>query len=165
MSLIHYVLKKKQYVIRVEWWCRSHVRFIPRSVCVCVCEYQCGCRGAQVETKHMSAGAGNVCDRGASESYAGRVAWCSSAVQQYRLNKLSRTRVGSLWQRSARRDISGHKAGVSRWPCSFFFFFFFHRIWFYHRGKKKHCGTMRGTFKAKLSSGSVEERGRDHERM
>ena len=150
MSLIHYVLKKKQYVIRVEWWCRSHVRFIPRSVCVCVCEYQCGCRGAQVETKHMSAGAGNVCDRGASESYAGRAAWCSSAVQQYRLNKLSRTRVGSLWQRSARRDISGHKAGVSRWPCSFFSSFFFSPDLILSSGGKKALWYNEGNIQGQI---------------
>lgn len=153
MSLIHYVLTKKQYVIRVEWCVRLMCASSPE-VCVCLWEYQCGCRGTQVETKQMSAGAGSVCDRGASESYAGRAAWCSSAVQQYRLNKLSRTRVGSLWQRSARRDISGNKAGVSRWPCFVFFTGFDSII-----GGKKHCGTTREHSRPNEVVGLLEREG------
>lgn len=44
------------------------------SLCVCVCEKYSGFCGTQVETKQNSAGADSVCDRKASEIYAGRAA-------------------------------------------------------------------------------------------
>ncbi len=64
------------WVSGVSESCALHLftRSVCVCVCVCVCKKQSGVRGTRVETKQMSAGAGRVCDRGASEIYAGRAA-------------------------------------------------------------------------------------------
>lgn len=102
----------------------SRVSGVPESCALrlkCVCKNQSGCRGTQVETKQMSAGAGSVCDRGASVRYAGRAAWCSSAVQRYRLNKLSGTRVGLLWHRATVRRYFWQQSWSFKVALLFFF--------------------------------------------